>query len=128
MILDLDPSGGEFAPVVAAARELKKLLDELDLPAYLKTTGSRGLHVVVPLDRNPDFDSVRAFARSLAELVVAEDPHQYTLEQHNNKRRGRVFIDINRNAYAQTAVAPYAVRARAGAPVAVPIDWGELRR
>jgi bifunctional non-homologous end joining protein LigD len=128
MILDLDPSGEDFGPVVAAARELKELLDELELPAYLKATGSRGLHVVVPLDRKEEFDSVRAFARELGEILVAKDPEQYTLEQYKNKRRGRVFIDANRNAYAQTAVALYAVRARAGAPVAVPLSWSDLRR
>jgi bifunctional non-homologous end joining protein LigD len=100
----------------------------MELPAYVKATGSRGLHVVVPLDRKHDFDSVRAFARQVAGLVVNRDPTTFTLEQYKNKRRGRVFIDINRNAYAQTAVAPYALRPRDGAPVAVPLDWTELRK
>jgi bifunctional non-homologous end joining protein LigD len=128
LIFDLDPSGEEFAHVISAAHVLKGLLDEIDVPAYLKATGSRGLHVVVPLDRSEDFGSARAFAKAVAEVVVARDPARYTLEQRKNKRRGRVFIDINRNAYAQTAVAAYSVRARPHAPVAVPIEWAELRR
>jgi bifunctional non-homologous end joining protein LigD len=127
MIFDLDPSDAEFSRVVSAASVLKELLDEIDAPAYLKATGSRGLHVVVPLDGSDDFESVRAFARDVAAIVVARDPARYTLEQRKNKRGGRVFIDINRNAYAQTAVAPYSVRARPHAPVAIPLDWAELR-
>jgi bifunctional non-homologous end joining protein LigD len=128
MIFDFDPSGEDLAGVISGAQTLKELLDEIGLPAYLKTTGSRGLHVLTPLDRSEDFDSVRAFARELAQAVVASDPERYTLEQYKAKRRGRVFVDINRNAYAQTAVAAYAVRARRGAPVSVPLDWAELRK
>jgi bifunctional non-homologous end joining protein LigD len=96
--------------------------------AYIRATGSRGLHVAVPLNREQDFDAVRAFARSVAEIIVARDPSRYTLEQYKSKRRGRVFIDVNRTAYAQTAVAVYAVRARNGAPVSVPLAWSELRK
>jgi bifunctional non-homologous end joining protein LigD len=128
MIFDLDPSGEDISAVIEATRSLKDMLDELGLPAFAKATGSRGVHVAVPLDRTRDFDSVRAFARKLAEIVVARAPTQYTLEQYKNKRRGRVFIDINRNAYAQTAVPVYAVRARRGAPVSVPLQWDELRK
>jgi bifunctional non-homologous end joining protein LigD len=126
MIFDLDPTGDDFSWVISAAHSLKELLEEVGLPGYLKATGSYGLHVVVPLDRRADFDSVREFARELAEIVVNQDVTRYTMEQRKNKRRGRVFIDTNRNAYAQTAVAPYAVRARRGAPVSVPLDWDEL--
>lgn len=128
MVFDLDPAGDRFEPVKAAARSLKALLDRLDLPAYLKTTGSRGLHVAVPLERREDFDSVRAFARKLAAIVVHEEPGQRTLEQRKSRRRGRVFLDTQRNAYAQTVAPAYAVRARRGAPVSVPLDWDELRR
>lgn len=128
MIFDLDPSGDEFAWVISAARALKDLLDALELPAYLKTTGSRGLHIVAPLDHKEDFEAVRTFAVELAQVVVAQDAAKYTLEQRKNKRGDRVFIDINRNAYAQTAVAPYSVRPRADAPVAFPIEWAELGR
>jgi bifunctional non-homologous end joining protein LigD len=95
---------------------------------YLKTTGSRGLHVTVPLDRAADFDEARAFARQIADLVADREPSRFTTEQRKDKRRDRVYLDVGRNAYAQTAVAPYAVRALPGAPVACPIDWRELSR
>ncbi len=75
------------------AQSFSRLLDELELPAYVKTTGSRGLHVAVPLKRNEDFHSVRAFARCLAEIVVMANPEHRTLEQRKAKRRGRVFVD-----------------------------------
>lgn len=128
VIFDLDPSTEDVASVVDAALLLKDVLDDLELPAFLKATGSRGVHIGVPLDRGQDFDAVRAFARNVAEIIVARDPSRYTLEQYKSKRRGRVFIDVNRNAYAQTAVAVYAVRARNGAPVSVPLEWSELRK
>jgi bifunctional non-homologous end joining protein LigD len=127
MVFDLDPSDDRFEPVKATARSFKELLDYLGLPAYLKTTGSRGLHVVVPLRRREGFDSVRAFARELAAVVVGQDPEERTLEQRKSERRGRVFLDINRNAYAQTVAPAYAVRARRGAPVSAPLYWEELK-
>jgi bifunctional non-homologous end joining protein LigD len=126
MVFDLDPSTDRFELVKSTARSVKALLDELGLPAYLKTTGSRGLHVAVPLRRGEDFDSVRAFARAVAKIVVSQAPDQRTLEQRKDRRRGRVFVDTNRNAYAQTVAPAYAVRARPGAPVSVPLAWSEL--
>jgi bifunctional non-homologous end joining protein LigD len=128
IIFDLDPSTNNFAAVRAAARACADVLDDLGLAAYLKTTGSRGLHVVVPLSRGPDFDTVRQFARDVAEVVVADDPANRTIEQRKDKRGDRIYLDVMRNAYAQTAVAPYAVRARRGAPVATPLEWEELDR
>ena len=128
MVFDLDPSDERFEPVKATAQALKALLDQLSLPAYLKTTGSRGLHVVVPLRRREGFDAVRAFARELAGVVVRQAPGQRTLEQRKSGRRGRVFVDTNRNAYAQTMAPAYAVRARPGAPVSAPRAWDELGR
>jgi bifunctional non-homologous end joining protein LigD len=127
MVFDLDPSGDDFAPVKRAAQSLRHLLDELRLPVYLKTTGSHGLHIAVPLDRQEDFDSVRAFARRLAQVLVNENPDERTIEQRKSTRRGRVFIDTNRNAYAQTVAPVYALRARRGAPVSVPLHWDELK-
>jgi bifunctional non-homologous end joining protein LigD len=82
----------------------------------------------VPLKRSEDFDSVRAFARELARVIVNQDPKQRTLEQLKSQRRDRVFLDINRNAYAQMLAPAYAVRARRGAPMSVPLEWDELRR
>jgi bifunctional non-homologous end joining protein LigD len=128
LIFDLDPPGNDLDTVRDAAKALRALLDELGLPAYLKTTGSRGYHLVVPLDRSAGFDQVRAFAREVAQELAASEPKRFTVEQRKNKRRGRLFLDTARNGYAQTAVAPYAVRALPGAPVACPIDWRELGR
>jgi DNA primase len=90
------------------------------------STGSRGLHVAVPVRADTDFDTVRQFARDVAEVVVADDAAHRTVEVRKDKRGGRVYLDVMRNAYAQTAVAPYSVRARAGAPVATPLEWDEL--
>jgi len=126
MIFDLDPSGDDFELVRETAQSLREKLEQIGLPTYVKSTGSRGVHVTVPLKPEEDFDTVRSFARQLAEVVAGEDPRHRTTEQRKSQRRGRVFLDTNRNAYAQTAVAPYAVRAREGASVAVPISWREL--
>ncbi|WAP57211.1 DNA polymerase domain-containing protein [Streptomyces sp. S465] len=147
LILDLDPpssdesrkpnepgasgASGEsaesgFEEVRWAARRCCALLGELGLPGLLMTTGSRGLHVVVPLDGHADFDTVRSFARDAADLLAARHPDRLTTEPRKAKRRGRLYLDTQRNAYAQTAVTPYAVRARPGAPVATPIDAREL--
>ncbi len=126
LIFDLDPSGGDFEAARQAAFLLRELLDSLGLAVYLKTTGSRGLHVVVPLDRSRDFDFVRTFAQDTGRLVASRRPDNLTVEQRIEKRRGRVYIDSMRNNYGQTAVAPYAVRARPGAPVATPLGWEEL--
>ncbi|MGI8817960.1 MAG: non-homologous end-joining DNA ligase, partial [Gemmatimonadales bacterium] len=126
MVLDLDPQGEDFELVRSTARDFKQLLDELELPAFLKTTGSRGLHIVVPLQRLETYDSVRDFARKLAAIIVSQAPKERTLEQLKAHRGTRVFIDTNRNGYAQLVAPAYAVRARKGAPVSVPIEWAEL--
>jgi bifunctional non-homologous end joining protein LigD len=126
MVFDLDPSGDDFAPVKATAQALREQLEKLELSTYVKTSGSRGLHVVVPLKRELDFDAVRAFARRVAEVVVAMDPEHCTLEARKVGRRGRVFVDTNRDAYAQTVAPAYAVRARRRAPISVPLAWNEL--
>ncbi|HKH84411.1 MAG TPA: non-homologous end-joining DNA ligase [Gemmatimonadales bacterium] len=128
LVLDLDPQGEDFELVRSTARALKELLDELELPAFLKTTGSRGLHLVVPLQRREEYDSVRDFARELAAIVVSQAPKERTLEQLKADRGQRVFIDTNRNGYAQLVAPAYAVRARKGAPVSVPLDWKELEQ
>jgi bifunctional non-homologous end joining protein LigD len=126
MIFDLDPPAGDLKPAVAAARELRDLLGDLGLTAFVKATGGRGLHVAVPLDRRSRFDATRTFAREVATMLAERRPDDFTVEQRKEKRGGRLFLDTMRNAYAQTAVAPYAVRARPGAPAAVPLEWEEL--
>jgi bifunctional non-homologous end joining protein LigD len=126
LILDFDPSGGGFAEVRAAARAAGDRLRDLGLFPYAMVTGSRGVHVVCPLRRGPEFPDVHGFARTLAEAMVADDPRHLTLEWHKAERGKRIYVDINRIAYAQHAVAPYAVRPRPKAPVAVPLHWEEL--
>jgi bifunctional non-homologous end joining protein LigD len=127
LTLDFDPSGGGFDEVRAAARAAGERLRDLGLATYAMTTGSRGVHVVCPLRRGPDFDEVHAFARALAERMVADDPDHLTLEWHKADRGKRIYVDVNRIQYAQHAVAPYAVRPRPNAPVAVPLHWDELQ-
>jgi bifunctional non-homologous end joining protein LigD len=126
LIFDLDPPGGDFQVVRAAAQALRELLSELELPSFLMTTGSKGLHVALPLDGRASYERTREFARDVAAQLVARDPERYTLELRKDAREGRLFLDYLRNAYAATSVAPYAVRARPGAPVATPLDWDEL--
>jgi len=127
LIIDLDPPGDDFGPVRRAARTVHDFLKErLDMEAFVMTTGSSGLHLVVPLRGDREFDDVRAFARELTERVAEENADALTTEIRKAKRRGRVFLDTARNAYGQTAVPPYSPRARPGAPVATPLDWSEL--
>ena len=126
LVFDLDPGGEDFSPVRQAARDLRQVLEDLGLAPYLMTTGSRGLHLWVPLDRKTPYDRVRAFAQDAAELLARRHPERLTTARQVEDRGGRLFLDTARNAYAQTAVCPYAVRARPGAPVATPLDWEEL--
>jgi bifunctional non-homologous end joining protein LigD len=127
MIFDLDPPrDDEFALVRRTARELGDALREAGVQPFAMTTGSRGIHVVVPLQRRYGFDQVRDAAVAVAERVVERRPRDLTLEFYKRKREGRLFVDVNRNGYAATAVPPYAVRARPGAPVATPLHWDEL--
>lgn len=129
LVFDLDPQGdGDFDIVRAGALNLRDLLGDLGLSCFVQTTGSRGLHVLVALDRSHDFDTVRAFARDVAERLAEQDPNRFTTEQRKSKRGGRVFIDTLRNSYAQTAVAPYSLRAKRGAPAATPLEWREVER
>jgi bifunctional non-homologous end joining protein LigD len=128
LVIDLDPSVPGLSAVRRATRLTGELLEELGLQSVVKTTGSRGYHVVVPLRRGGDFDQVRRFARALAQVLVEREPRLLTLEARKDKRGDRVLVDVQRNGYGQTAVPPYAVRARPGAPVATPITWAELGR
>lgn len=126
LVLDLDPSDDDFGKVQRTAKRLKALLDELELTSFVQTTGSRGLHIVVPLDRETNFDRVRRHAKGLAEILAERYPEEVTTELRKNKRGKAVFIDYLRNAYGQTAVAPYSVRAIEKAPVATPLNWSEV--
>jgi len=126
LVFDLDPPDSDFEPVRMAAEALHNLLRELGLAPFVMTTGSRGAHVVVPLDRSADFDVVRTFAKDVSGILARRHPDRLTVETRKAKRRGRLFLDYLRNAYSQNSVAPYGVRAKPGAPVATPIDWDEL--
>ncbi|WP_329037775.1 non-homologous end-joining DNA ligase [Streptomyces sp. NBC_01725] len=127
LVFDLDPAEDDFEPVRDAALLLGELLDELGLPATLMTTGSKGLHVIVRLDRAAGYDEVRGFATDVARVLAARAPDRLTTEQRTGARGGRLYLDVQRNAYAQTAVAPFSVRPREGAPVATPISWDQLK-
>lgn len=126
LVIDLDPADDDFEPVRVAALRVREFLEELDLPSFPKLTGSTGVHVTVPLRRGASFDAVRQWARSAMEVLAARHPRELTTEQRRNKRRGRLYLDAGRNAYGQTAVAPWSVRPLPGAPVAAPLDWSDL--
>jgi bifunctional non-homologous end joining protein LigD len=128
LVFDLDPQGDDFEVVKSTALDFKQLLDELELPAFLKTTGSRGLHVVVPLKRRENYEAVRAFGRDLAGIIVSREPGTRTMETLKANRGNRVFIDTNRNGYAQLVAPAFAVRAKKSAPVSVPLAWSELKK
>lgn len=126
MVFDLDPPGENIEPVVNAARVIRDILDHCGLKPFVMTTGSKGLHIVCPLDASDDFNTVRDFTKSFADTLAKMYPDELTTKQRKNKRKGRVFLDYLRNAYGQTVVTPYAIRALPEAPVATPLDWDEL--
>ena len=126
IVFDFDPPGPRFADVRAAARSLGELLRDLGLEPFAMTSGSRGIHVVTPIRRGRDSEDVVAFARRVARELAAGSPSKLTTEVRKAKREERIFVDTGRNAYAQHAVAPYAVRAKRSAPVATPLRWEEL--
>ncbi|GAA2124058.1 non-homologous end-joining DNA ligase [Glycomyces algeriensis] len=129
LVIDLDPPDG--TPVAAlreTARRARDLYAEVGLTPFVQATGGRGFHVAAPLDRSTDFDTVREFATELADRLAAADPDRLTTAQRKAQRGDRIFLDCNRNAYGQTFVCPYSLRARPGAPVATPLDWNELGR
>ncbi|MGN6794994.1 MAG: non-homologous end-joining DNA ligase [Streptosporangiaceae bacterium] len=129
VVFDLDPpdSGTSFDPVRRAALVLRDLLEsELGLTAFVKTTGGHGLHVHLPLDGRAGFDPAREFARGIADVLAARYRDALTTSQRIRGRAGRIYVDIMRNAFAQTVVAPYGVRGRPGALVATPLAWAEV--
>ena len=127
LIFDLDPGEGlAFRDVVAAAIETRKFLEKLGLTSFVKTTGGKGLHVVLPMARRYSWQDAKAFAKAAAELMAAREPQRYLTRISIAERRGRIFIDYLRNDPTSTAVAPYSTRAREGAPVATPLFWDEV--
>jgi bifunctional non-homologous end joining protein LigD len=126
LIADLDPSVEDHAKMREAARAIADLLSELGLEPWAMTSGSRGYHVVVPLVRRADFNTVREFSRDFATLAERRHGELFTTQQRKAKRENKILIDMMRNAYGHTSVSPYAVRARPGAPVATPLVLDEL--
>lgn len=127
-LFDLDPSVDDEPALRAAALALRALLDELGLPSWVKTTGSKGFHIAVPLDGSQDWDEVADFAHAAAALLVRRQPEVFTQEFAKADRGGRILIDTGRNGYSATFAAPYAVRPRPGAPVSAPCTWAEIEQ
>jgi bifunctional non-homologous end joining protein LigD len=127
MIFDLDPGPDvAWTYMIEATVALRDRLDDLGLTSFLRTTGGKGLHVVVPLKPLADWDAVKAFAKAVAERHAGDDPQRLTSNMSKAKRQGRIFVDYLRNGRGATAIASYSARARPGAPVAVPVRWDEL--
>lgn len=127
MAFDLDPSSGSFADAAKAGRALRVVLDELGVRSFPKTSGSRGLHVFVPLRRGPSSSDVTAVASAIGEELARRKPGLVTAEQRKAARVGRVYADAFRTAAWQTVAAPYSVRRRPSAPISTPLDWAEVK-
>jgi bifunctional non-homologous end joining protein LigD len=127
-VFDLDPSIDDSKALVAAAIGLRDLLDEIGLPSWVKTSGSKGFHIVVPLDGKADMGQVAGFAHAVGTLFVARNPRTLTQEFHKVDRGRRILVDTGRNGYSATHAAAYAVRAKPGAPVSAPCTWDEVER
>jgi bifunctional non-homologous end joining protein LigD len=127
MILDLDPDPAvPGTRVVESAHHIRGFLEEIGLESFVKTTGGKGLHIVVPLQRRSDWDEVKAFSKHVAELIEQADPKNYVSNMSKAKRRGKIFIDYLRNGRGATAICAYSTRAKPHATVSVPLAWEEL--
>ena len=124
---DIDPESGKFADAARAGLHVKAALDLLKLASFVKTSGSRGLHLLVPIRTGPDADEVLAFAEAFVARVAAAHPDELTVEHSVKARRGRVYLDPFRNGFGQTVVAPYSVRRRDKAPISTPLEWPEVK-
>ncbi|MBI4636618.1 MAG: DNA ligase D [Candidatus Rokubacteria bacterium] len=126
LVLDLDPKGAPFTDVVKVARALHRILERLEMPSHVKTSGATGLHILIPLGARYTYEQTRTFARLLALLGVEAEPGISTVVRPVRARRGRVYIDFLQNAHGQTIVAPFSVRPLPGAPVSCPLRWAEV--
>jgi bifunctional non-homologous end joining protein LigD len=128
LIIDLDPPGKNFKAAVKLAQVVRKLFQEKGMDPLVMTTGGNGLHVVQPIRQELEYEQVKAFAALLADLICDRAPDLATREARKVKRRGRIYLDIFRINYGQSAVSPYSVRAYPTAPIATPVSWQELSR
>jgi len=130
LVVDLDPPDDfdNLPSLQATALRLRAVFQELGLVAYVATTGSTGYHIYVPIKRDMKFDDVKEFAHAVVTELAERHPDELTVEHRKNKRGTRIFLDTLRNSYAHTVIAPYAIRARPGAPVATPLAWSELEK
>jgi bifunctional non-homologous end joining protein LigD len=126
LVLDLDPKGAPFTDVVKVAQALHRILDDLELPSYPKTSGATGLHILIPLGARYTYDEVRTFARLLAVLGVEAEPDISTIARPLRNRGGKVYIDFGQNGHGQTIVAPFSLRPLPGAPASCPLKWSEV--
>ena len=127
-VFDLDPSKDDAPSVRAAAIGLRDLLEELGLPSWIKTTGGKGFHIVVPLDGKSNMSEVARFADGVGRLIVSHAPGHLTQEFNKVDRKGRIYVDTGRNGYSATFAAVYTVRAKPGAPVSAPCTWEEIEK
>lgn len=127
-VFDLDPSQDDPAPVRAAAVGLRDLLEEIGLPSWVKTSGSKGYHLIVPLDGKSTTEEVERFAHQAGRVLVSHAPDHLTQEFNKVDRKGRIYIDTGRNGYSATFATAYTVRAKAGAPVSAPCTWKEIEK
>ncbi len=127
MVFDLDPGSGGFADAARAGLAVKDALDHIGLTSFPKTSGSRGLHIFVPLRVGPDYDEVLPFAKKVCERVAAANPKIATVEPRIQARGDRVYLDPFRNSFGATVAAPYSVRRRANAPFSMPLHWSEVK-
>jgi bifunctional non-homologous end joining protein LigD len=128
LVVDLDPSIDDIAVLLGAALLVRDVLAELGLTSWVKTSGSKGYHILVPLDGRANTEEVAAWAQRLAELLVRRDPQHLTLEFTKVERGARIYVDVGRNGYSATFAAAYAVRPKRGAPVSAPCTWDEIER
>jgi bifunctional non-homologous end joining protein LigD len=128
IILDLDPSDNDFEKVREVALMTKQIIDSYNFPSYVKTTGSRGLHIHIPLKPQRDFATIKPITKQLAQLIHDALPDLTTIEMRKIKRGNKVFIDYLRNDFSATAIAPYSLRANEWAGIATPITWEEVAK
>ncbi len=127
LIFDLDPGEGvAWDRVVAAAAETRQRLEDLGLESFVKTSGGKGLHVMLPIEPEFDWDRVKAFTKTISDAMAADAPDRYAATMSKQLRRGKIYVDYLRNSRGATAVAPYSTRALPGAPVSTPLEWPEL--